>query len=216
MDPFEVIFRTGKKYHCPEGQVLSRPDEEPMGVFYIYSGYVKAYDIDTTGEYQSIGIWGPGDIFPLYWALDENGPRLFYEAISPLEFSVLARSKFKRQTENNMPLLKATLAAVLKSFRYSQERIQNLELRTAKERIAFRLLFLAQHFGHKSKNVVEIAVPVTYQDMAESLSLTRETVNRTMRQLLTEGVVKRTNHHLTIQNIDYLRDIVGSETTLDI
>lgn len=215
-DPFAGLFEDGKRYNCEKGQLLVSPNEAPRGVFYIHYGYIRIYDISVEGEYQVIAISGPGDIFPLYWALGEEQRQLFYEAMCPMEFSILPKAEFKMQVENNVTLLKTALARVLKSYRHSQERIQNLELRTARERLAFRLLFLAKYLGHARGGELIIDVPITYQDLAESLNMTRETVNRVMRGFITGGLVRRSGTRLTIHKPKALVAILGTEISLNI
>jgi CRP-like cAMP-binding protein len=214
-NPLSTLFQAARQYSCGKGQLLITPDEFPRGVHYIQSGYVKSYDIGAEGEYQVISIAGPGEIFPLYWSIDEESSHLFYETMCPTVINILPKTEFKAAFENNTELLKTLLALVLRSYRFSQERIQNLEIRNTQQRLAFRLLFIGKYFGHIQGKTIEIAVPMTYQDLAESLNLTRETVNRSMREFITDGIVNRSDHHMAIDKPEKLREIVG-EVALNI
>lgn len=214
---FAQLFKDAKLYTCAKGELLVTSGEVPRGVFYVREGYIKAYDIGADGELQVISIIGPNQIFPLYWALGANPPQpLFYETICRCEIKVLPKDEFKSYTENNVKLLKMALQAVLALYGMYQERIQNLELRTAEERLAFRLLFLAKYYGSSQGNSVQINMPVIYQDLADSISLTRETVNRTMRQFIADGIVTHKRSQITVNNPPELAKIIGSGTTLDI
>lgn len=163
-----------------------------------------------------MNIYGPSDIIPLHWALDDTHLPLFHESMDTVVLSRISKQDFKQGVNDNPVLLRAALAALLESFRRSQERIKNLELPTAKERIAYRLLFLGAYYGHKKSHVIEIDAPIAYKDLAESLVLTRETVNRIMKQFAVSGLVKRTDHHITILKPEEIKNILGEEVTLDI
>src|SRR5665213_2836422 len=85
-------FNEGSTGHFLKGDVLVQGDEEPSGVFFIESGYVKAYSISQLGQQNLLLIHGAHEIMPLPWALD--GPQkvgIFYEAMS--EVTALKTSK---------------------------------------------------------------------------------------------------------------------------
>ncbi len=99
----------------------------------------------------------------------------------------------------------------LDAFDYSNQRIINLELKSAHERIAYRLLFLAKYYGKERDGIVTIVVPTTYQDIADSISLTRETVNRVILEFIAKKYIKRTTNSLAIINIHGLRTILDND-----
>src|ERR1700691_5147806 len=85
-------FHEGSQGTFLKGDVLVQGDEEPSGVFFIQSGYVKAYSISQLGQQNLLLIHGANEIMPLPWALD--GPQkigIFYEAMSDVK--VLRTSK---------------------------------------------------------------------------------------------------------------------------
>jgi CRP-like cAMP-binding protein len=106
-------------------------------------------------------------------------------------------------------LLGVAVKALLATFKFSHLRIRNLQLPTARERLAFRLLYLANNFGERQGSAIDIQVPIVYQDLADAVNITRETTNRIMRRFITDGLIKRTDHHMTILAIEGLRSIVG-------
>jgi CRP-like cAMP-binding protein len=208
-DGFGLLFKDASRHACQKGQILVFPDEEPRGVFYIKSGYVKAYTISNEGQCQLVAILSPGEVFPLYWALDGETGQLYYEAMNEVEFNLLEKSTFKSEVMQSKYLLGVAVKALLATFKFSHLRIRNLQLPTARERLAFRLLYLANNFGERQGSAIDIQVPIVYQDLADAVNITRETTNRIMRRFITDGLIKRTDHHMTILAIEGLRSIVG-------
>src|SRR5581483_5208806 len=98
------LFAHAKRYQCPKGQILVSPDQEPRGVILIHQGYVKTYDIDLRGENQLVAISAPGEIIPLFWAIDEEPGQLFYQAMTELEFSLIRRAEFRRALDQDVEL----------------------------------------------------------------------------------------------------------------
>lgn len=211
---FSPLFKGKKKLSALKGQIFYGADDEPKGVMYIHEGYVKEYDIDTQGGCQLINLIGPSEVFPLLWALDDKFSGLFGEAVTNITYSLMPREEFVSRIENDTAMLQAVIQSLLWHQRFSRQRIQNLELRTARERVAFRLLFLGKYFGYKEHEEVIIAIPVTHQDLAEGLNITRDTANRIMRDFINEGIVHKTNRIITVSAPDKLEEILGN-TTLD-
>lgn len=211
----DVLFAEARIHKVPKGQVLISPHHEPTSVYFIRKGYVKAYDISLQGENQLMAISSLGEIFPLHWALDKEYRQLFYQAMTPVEVGAMAKEEFRRRVENDPPLLHAIIKLLLWSYRYSQQRIQNLEYRSAMERIAFRLLFLGKYFGRRQGNATKITVPLTYQDFADSLNITRDTANKSLLVLMNQGVISRHKQVITILDAVKLQSFVGDDTTLN-
>jgi CRP-like cAMP-binding protein len=206
---FGSLFEGLPKHLCDKGQILVSADDPPRGVFYIHEGYVKAYNISNEGDTQLIAILGPREIFPVHWAFDEDHESLFFETMSEVICSLLPKSEFKPVVLQDKHLLQVAVATLLASYRFSHLRIQNLQLRTAQERLAFRLLYLADNFGTKKGKTTEIDVPIVYQDLADAVALTRETTNRIMLQFSNEGLISRSDHSLTIEDYSKLAEILG-------
>ncbi|MEK7472330.1 MAG: Crp/Fnr family transcriptional regulator [Patescibacteria group bacterium] len=85
------------------------------------------------------------------------------------------------------------------------QRIQTLEFRTARGRIVAELLNLAERFGKDGGNEVTINVPVTHQEIADSINMNRETASRALEQLSKEGLVGQKNHLFIIRDLAKLR-----------
>jgi CRP-like cAMP-binding protein len=204
-ESFEILFRDAKRHLCAKGQILVQADEEPRGVFFIHSGYIKIYDITPDGEYQLITVSGPNEVFPLFTALDGQPRQLFYETMCQSEVSLLSQDEFRQIVMHDVEWLQLALATVMHSLQSGQQRIQNLQLHTARERIAYRLVFWLENYGSSHPNSLEIAVPFTYQDLADALCITRETANRVMRDFIKAGFIKRINHRIIIRNLQGLQ-----------
>ena len=213
MDTFAALFRDIKRERRNRGSILISPTDPPRGVHYITHGYVKLYDIRSDGMLQMISILGPSDIFPIYWALDEHELPLFYETVTNSEISVMSKDRFTRSLEHNAAYTRVAVAVLLRSHRLLQERIRCLELATARERVASHLLFLGNNFGKTDGTNVVLPLPVTDEELAESVNVSRETVNRTLNQLIHEQYIVRRGRVCTIVRRDDLyRLIVGSGT----
>ena len=75
--------------------------------------------------------------------------------------------------------------------------------------VAHQLLYFAKTYGDNSLFGLEITLPLTQQDIADILSLTRETVSQSISTLRKKGLVN-TDGHITIMDMDALEVIAFS------
>ncbi len=77
-NPLKALFEDLKTHRFHKGEILLSPDEEPRGVYFLKSGYIKAYTINKVGETQIVVLSGPGSIFPFLWAFHSGAQQLFF------------------------------------------------------------------------------------------------------------------------------------------
>lgn len=89
------------------------------------------------------------------------------------------------------------------------QRIQTLEFRTARGRIVSEILNLAERFGEKHGQEIVINVPITHQDIADSINMSRETASRALGQLFEEGLLGQEDHLFTILDLPKLQEALA-------
>src|ERR1700749_3931352 len=73
----------GSKQTFKKNDFIIRPGDAPHGVFYIYEGLVKAYDITKYDEENLLIIRKQDEIFPLIWAVTGEEHNIIYKALAP-------------------------------------------------------------------------------------------------------------------------------------
>lgn len=97
---------------------------------------------------------------------------------------------------------------VTEMYRLHSDRIMTLEYRTVRERLASFLLTMSDRFGRKTPRGVYIDVPLKHQDIASSISATRETTSRALSALERKGILSGEQSHITIHDIVALTNLV--------
>ena len=194
-------FSEGSLIRFDKSDILVQGNEAPTGVFFIQSGYVKAYSISQLGQQNLLLIHGALEIMPLPWALD--GPQkvgIFYEAMS--EVTVLKTSKdyLRASMGVNSWLTEQILRQLVNTFTVYAQRIQSLGYRLPRERVIACLLDLATRFGRNSSQGIVIEAPITHQDIADSINMTRETASRALELLTKENLVSQIDHLFIIKD----------------
>ncbi len=183
------LFDSGTHLTYKKGEFILRPGESPSGVFYIKTGFVKAYDITKYGEENLLIIRKEKEIFPLIWAITGQERSIIYQALSDVSVLRIDRKSLIQLIKDKPSVLEPLLTMTVEMYRIHSERIINLEYRTVKERLISFLLTMSQRFGQKKLNTAIINVPLRHQDIASSINASRETTSRELSALEKNGLI---------------------------
>ncbi len=199
------LFHQGTRQVYEKGEFVIRPGGPPQGVFYIQSGLVKAYDITKYGEENLLIIRKSGEILGLTWAVTGEDRHILYSALSKTELLHITRDQFINFVRTNPQSALPLIEMLVDMYRLHSERILNLEYRTVRERLVSFLLTTARRFGRKTPDGLVLDVPLRHQDIASSISATRETTGRELSALERQGLLKSSQSIITLKNVEKLR-----------
>lgn len=200
----ELFREHGLKQTYRKGDFIIRPGDLPHGVFYIYEGLVKAYDITKYNEENLLIIRKADEVFPLIWAITGQERQVIYQALAPTVTWQISRKKFLEFMESKPEALAPLLDMTIEMYRLHSERILNLEYRTVRERIISFLVTMGNRFGKTTPDGLLIEVPLRHQDIASSVNATRETTSRELSALERKGLVSNKQSFITLLDVDTL------------
>jgi CRP/FNR family transcriptional regulator len=200
------LFRTcGLKQTFRKGDFVIRPGDTPPGIFYIYQGLVKAYDITKYNEENLLVIRKADEIFPLIWAITGQERSVIYQTLAPTTTWQLSREAFLDFISKEPEALAPIVDMTIEMYRLHSERILNLEYRTVRERIISFLLTMSQRFGKQTADGLLIEVPLRHQDIASSVNATRETASRELAALERKGLITNKQSLIILHDVKNLR-----------
>jgi CRP/FNR family transcriptional regulator, cyclic AMP receptor protein len=199
------LFHQGTRLVYDKGEFVIRPGGPPQGVFYILSGLVKAYDITKYGEENLLIIRKPGEILGLTWALTGEDRHIIYSTLAHTELLQISRDQFtsfiRDQPQAALPLVDM----LVDMYRLHSERILTLEYRTVRERLVSFMLTTARRFGKKTPDGIMIDVQLRHQDIASSISATRESVGRELSAMERQGLLVNKQSMIILKDVEKLR-----------
>lgn len=202
----ELFRREGVKQTHKKKDFIIRPGDSPQGVFYIYKGLVKAYDITKYNEENLLIIRKEHELFPLIWAITGEERNIIYQTLAPTIVWRIDRDVFldflRRHPETLAPLLDMTI----EMYRLHSERIFNLEFRTVRERLISFLLTMSHRFGQVTPQGILIKAPLRHRDIASSINATRETTSRELSVLIRKELISTDHGQVLIKNIEALKN----------
>ncbi|HLZ14877.1 MAG TPA: Crp/Fnr family transcriptional regulator [Candidatus Saccharimonadales bacterium] len=203
------LFHQGTRQVYDKGEFIIRPGGSPQGVFYILSGLVKAYDITKYGEENLLIIRKSGEIIGLTWAITGDDRHIIYAALAKTTLLQISRTQFTDFLRENPQAALPLLEMVTDMYRLHSERILNLEYRTVRERLVSFLLSMARRFGEKTPDGVVLRIPLRHQDIASSISTTRESVGRELSALERRGILAYSQSTITLKDLQVMHDFLG-------
>jgi CRP/FNR family transcriptional regulator len=202
------LFEDGNKLTYAKGEFIIRPGESPPGVFYLEEGLVKAYDITKYGEENLLIIRKSGELLGLTWAITGQDRNIIYAALAPTTVRLISREKFTGHLRSHPEAALPVIDMITDMYRLHSERIMTLEYRTVRERLVSFLLTTAERFGQKSAAGTRITVPLKHQDIASSISATRETTSRALADLERKGQLTSEQSFITLVDKTALKNFL--------
>lgn len=200
------FFRlNGLKQTFKKGDMIVRVGEAPPGIFYIYEGLVKAYDITKYDEENLLILRKQDEIFPLIWAVNGVDHHIIYQALAPTTTWRISREEFLKFIASNNDALAPLLDMTMEMYRLHGERILNLEYRTVRERIISFLISTSERFGKSTPDGLLIEVPLRHQDIASSINATRETTSRELSALERKGLLSNKQSYILLKDLEALQ-----------
>lgn len=199
------FFKTGSRLTYNKGEFVIRPGETPPGVFYIEEGLVKSYDITKYGEENLLVIRHSGELLGMTAAITGDERRFIYTALAPTTVWRVKKEELDDFLEAHPTAALPLLEMVTDMYRINSERILNLEYRTVRERLISFLISMARRFGKETEDGLIIDVPLRHQDIASSISATRETTGRELSALERRGLLKNQSLIITLTDIEALK-----------
>ncbi len=190
------LFHQGTRLSYKKGEFIIRPGDKPTGLFYISTGTVKVYDITKYGEENLVIIRHRGDVLGLIWTITGQYRGLVYSAITPTTVLHISGEMFKKYLTENPQAALPLVDMLAEMYRVHSDRIRTLEYRSVRERLVSFLFNHTKRFGRQTPEGVLIDLPLRHQDIASSISASRETTSRELAALERLGYL--TNKHLLI------------------
>ena len=208
----QAILLGGKREKMAKGEVL-RSSEDSQTFYLVSSGYVKRYFIANDGRLDIQSIYGPGYFLPLITIFTSlfdqkiyEGPEVYYyEAMSTAELYSIDGARLAELVKDDPTLYRDLLVIAGRRLQANIQQIENYGLKISHKRVAHRLAFFAREFGKTDIKGTKILIPLTHQDLADILSVTRETVTQGIIKLRKEQLIK-TGKYIIVPDIKKLEE----------
>lgn len=187
LDQLQQVI-TEKQYK--KNSVILMEDDSKNFMYVIYAGKIKVVRTSSEGKEQILVIRKKGDFFGEMTLLDGKTQPASIVAMEDTMVGLISRTDFEWYFMKNENMLKQIISVLCERLRESWMMLRILSLSDAEDRIRAVLAHISLIYGIKDLRGVIIPIKLTHKELADYVSLTRETVSRLLSRLCRSGEIE--------------------------
>lgn len=176
------VIEVAREKSYPRNSVILFEDDPGDALYVVARGQVKVVLIGDDGREVILSVLGEGEFFGEMSLLDDEPRSAHVIAMEDSDLLVLRREDFEGILATNPQIALALLREMTRRLRRADEKVGALVLLDVTGRVARLLLELADDSGGD-----RITRRLTHHTIAQMVGSSRETVSRTMRDLVSRG-----------------------------
>ena len=185
LDPesLQAMLESGSRRSHPARTPIIHEGDEATGAYVVMAGRLKASSWHADGREQILNAHGPGDLFGLVGAIDGMARSATVTTIERCDLLFVNRDRWLDLFTNHPAIAIAAMRQLARDFRTSNRRQLALGGLATLGRLARQLAELTIAFGEEVEGGIRITIPVTHQDLANWVGVSREGAGRAVSQL---------------------------------
>jgi CRP/FNR family cyclic AMP-dependent transcriptional regulator len=189
--PFSKLLKQYPVKRFSAGDMILYQGEVPNAAYVVKSGLVKAYNISSQGDEKPIAFSGDMEILSPAWVFGKsNSSMYFYEAHTDCALYALPKDDLLDLAKQDKDILYFLLDRFVTANTAGSLQLHALEHSKAADKILHMLFYLCQVHGQAlDSGHMLINLPLTQQNLANLLGLTRETTGIELLKLKHSGVL---------------------------
>jgi len=192
--------------HYSAGEIVFSEGEQCSGLYVVESGNVRIFKSAPNGREQVLSIDGPGGSIAELPVFDGGAYPASAAAVDDVTLLFVSRQDFQALCLAHPQVPLKVLRVVGARLRRLVGIIEELSFTTVRHRLANYLLRLAQKSGKRTADGVEVALPITNQELAAQIGTVRELVSRNLSRLQAEGLLKIDGRNILVRNLKDLEN----------
>ena len=182
-----ILLSTPTVCHPLPVKLFSRGELIPLDrdvLWRIERGAIRTLTWNPLGKATTLGYWGEGDVV--------GQPMTQIQAYeiqckTSVEVSILPKELWQQ-----------ALDTILRQAQQTEELLSIVHCKSAYQKTWKFLVFLSQKFGRDVEKGRLLDLPITHEEIAETIGTTRVTVSRMLQQFEAEGKLRREKRRLIL------------------
>jgi CRP-like cAMP-binding protein len=178
-----------------EGQI-------PSELFYVRSGYVKTFKLNSDGKEFITGLYMAGNFLGYAQLLDDHPYEESAETLEDSQISVISRSDFLKLMDNSKEVARKFIGMLTSDVRHMEDRLLEIAYQSVRQRVAGIILRLDAG-GTPGRTIA-----VSRKNLANLVGTAPESFNRTVADFKGEGLIDILRDGIRIINRPKLEQLV--------
>lgn len=201
----DMIIR--RKYK--KGQMIFFEGDVSDKLYIINSGKIKIFKYTKEAKEQILYILSEGDFIGDMSLLKKTTFDFNAEALEDVSVCMFAKDSLDEMVRANPEIMFKILEEVHDRLVNLESLVQTLSTKDVEARLAGLLIGFAKDFGVKTTEGILIEMPLSREEMANYIGITRETISRKLTVLQEESIIElKGNRKIIIKDMESLESIV--------
>lgn len=186
------LWQAARPVHCAAGQPLFRRGDAFCGIYLVQDGQLLISGLHSSGREALLTLVGPAGFFGEIAWFDQQSRT--HDAVALTDCQLLQWSKTAlQQLVSADPLWWQRFGQLVTAkLRQVFVELEDRSVLSARQRLARKLCQLAPEPGMR--------IPLQQEQLGQLLSLSRQTTNQLLRQLVQAGLIR--THYATLEIVD--------------
>ncbi|MGH7700748.1 MAG: Crp/Fnr family transcriptional regulator [Gemmatimonadales bacterium] len=198
------VVEVARERTYPKNSVILFEDDPGDALYVVGQGQVKVVLIGEDGREVILSVLGAGEFFGEMALIDDEPRSAHVIAMEDSALIVLRREDFQGILRHSPGIALALLRELSRRLRRVDEKVGSLVLLDVNGRVAQLLLDLADEEGGE-----RITRRLTHHTIAQMIGSSRETVSRTMRELVDKGLIEVSRRDIALRDRPSLEAAAG-------
>lgn len=203
----EITDKISRKTY-KKGEMVFFEGDKSEKLYVINSGKVKIFKYTKEGKEQILYITSAGDFLGDLSLLKKADFKFNAEALEDVSMCQLTKDDFDQVVKENPEIALKILEVLYDRISKLENLVQSLSTKDIESRISRLLLSFIKDFGVPEDNIIKLELPLSREDMANYIGVTRETISRKLNSMQDEGIIDLVgNKTIILKDMEYLEDI---------
>lgn len=184
------ILKTINHKEYGKGEIVFAEGSVANTLFFINEGKIKLYKHTKDGKEQIFHVLSEGDFFGELELIKPSKYRFNSKAIINSKICTLTKYEMKEIIMRNPEIGIKILETVGERLSRVESLVQNLATNDVDSRMAYLLIELMNKYGKRIEKNISIDLPLSREEMANFIGVTRETISRKLKKFEKEKLIK--------------------------
>ncbi len=208
-DERAALHRSGTVRRWSRREIVFHEGSVPDIVLVVLTGRVKVSSFTEDGHEALLAVRGPGALLGELGVIDHRPRSATVQTLEDMSGIALTADQFQGYLKEYPEAALLLLGTVIDRLRDADRKRVEFGSKGAGQRVAARLLELAERFGHPAADGVRVPLPVSQDEMASWTGASRAAVNKALALLRSRGLVTTGRMNITIHDMTGLRRYVA-------
>ncbi len=204
-----VLWSLGREKEYPPGTPLCVEGDPATHVFILLDGWVKVISVSADGRQSIDALRGAGDLVGETAGETTGSRNATMEAIVTVRALIVGYDRFSAFLDTHQGGGHAYRRVMAHRWRDAEMMLRIHTVTNGAQRLAGLLLGLAERLGGQAEGVVEIALPLSQDELASLAGTSRATVARALNGWRTRGLIRTGQRRITLTDVPGLRRAAG-------